>query len=159
MSHFIPPKLPKKPFLAASLYPCRKSASKFHALRQKCFLTALLIVYSYCTPMHGICQPGRQHFYKKWKKGRHTSSGMAAFASKAHPCAPARLAGGFCGYAQSFIRYSARFLSGFPDFPLRLLSVRLPWAQSLPPRQPDIYRSAACYPHTGPAAGKARGSN
>ena len=159
MSHFIPPKLPKKPFLAASLYPCRKSASKFHALRQKCFLTALLIVYSYCTPIHGICQPGRQHFYKKWKKAAMPKAAWQPLQAKHPPCAPARLAGGFCGYAQSFIRYSARFPSEFPDFPSRFLSVRLPWAQSPPPRQPDIYRSAACYPHTGPAADKARGSN
>ena len=66
---------------------------------------------------------------------------------------------GLLRICQSFIRYSARFLSAFPDFPLRFPSVRLPWAQSPPPPQPDIYRSAACYPHTGPAADKARGSN
>lgn len=159
MSHFIPPKLPKKPFLAASLYPCRKSASKFHALRQKCFLAALLIIYSYCTPMHGICQPGRQHFYKKWKKRPPYPKRHGSLCKQSTPLRPCPSGWGLLRICQSFIRYSARFLSAFPDFPLRFPSVRLPWAQSPPPPQPDIYRSAACYPHTGPAADKAHGSN
>ena len=158
MSHFIPPKLPRKPFLAASLYPCRKSASKFHALRQKCFLAALLIIYSYCTPMHGICQPGRQHFYKNQKKAAIPKAAWQPLQAK-HTPRPCPSGWGLLRICQGFIRYSARFLSAFPDFPLRFPSVRLPWAQSPPPPQPDIYRSAACYPHTGPAADKAHGSN